>query len=62
MQAEGSRLRRVRLGLIAASAAVLVAAVVVSPDKTRAAADQTWPPFALVAGLLMIGVAAHEDG
>jgi len=62
MQAEGARLRRVRFGLITASAAVLVAAVVASPDKTRAAADQTWPPFALVAGLLMIGVVAHEDG
>jgi len=62
MQADGARLRRVRFGLITASAAVLVAAVVVSPDETRAAADQTWPPFALVAGLLMIGVVAHEEG
>lgn len=28
----------------------------------RDAAGQTWPPFVLVAGLLMIGVVAHEDG
>lgn len=27
-----------------------------------AAADQAWPPFALVAGLLLIGTAAAEDG
>ncbi len=62
MQAQSARVRRVRLGLITASATALAAAVIVSPDKTRAAADQTWPPFALVAGLLMIGVVAHADG
>ena len=33
-----------------------------SPENARAAADQTWPPIVLVAGLLMIGVAAHQDG
>ncbi len=62
MRGQGSRVGRVRLVLITASATVLVAAVIASPDKTRAAADQTWPPFVLVAGLLMIGVVAHADG
>ena len=28
----------------------------------RDAAAQAWPPFVLVAGLLMVGVVAHEDG
>jgi len=55
-------MRRVRHGLIAASAAAVATAAIVRPADTRAAADQTWPPFALVAGLLMIGVVAHQDG
>ncbi len=40
----------------------LIAAVIASPTKARQAAGQTWPPFVLVTGLLMIGVAAHRDG
>jgi arsenical pump membrane protein len=53
---------RARVGLVGASAVGVVVAMVASPDGTRAAASQTWPPFALVAGLLMIGVVAHRDG
>lgn len=62
MQVRSDRGRYVRVGLVSASAVVLVVAMVASPDASRAAASQTWPPFALVAGLLMIGVVAHRDG
>jgi arsenical pump membrane protein len=44
-------------GLIAAAAAI-----VASPTDARAAFDQTWPAFALVAGLLLVGVVAADDG
>jgi hypothetical protein len=27
-----------------------------------AAAEQAWPPFVLVSGLLLIGLVAHRDG
>jgi len=37
-------------------------ALALSPTAVRAAADQTWPAFALVAGLLLVGVVAHVDG
>ncbi|HZU73660.1 MAG TPA: SLC13 family permease [Acidimicrobiales bacterium] len=43
-------------------AAVAGAAAVVSPGHTRSAAGQDWPPFVLVAGLLLIGLVADEDG
>lgn len=32
------------------------------PQAAAQAASRTWPPFVLVAGLLLIGVVAHEDG
>jgi len=47
---------------MAASVVAVAVASVASPTNARAAASQTWPPFALVAGLLMIGVVSHEDG
>jgi arsenical pump membrane protein len=40
----------------------LVAASVFHPTAARSAAAQDWPPFVLVAGLLLIGVVADEDG
>jgi arsenical pump membrane protein len=54
----------VRLGaaLLAAGAALAVAAAIARPAETGAAAAATWPPFVLVAGLLLIGVTAHRDG
>jgi arsenical pump membrane protein len=55
-------MRRVRHGLIVAGAAGVAGAAITSPADARAAVDQTWPPFVLVAGLLMIGVVAHADG
>ncbi len=45
------------LGCVAALAAVWRA-----PHQTAAAASQDWPPFVLVAGLLLVGMVAHEDG
>ena len=32
------------------------------PAATRSAASQDWPPFVLVAGLLLIGLVADDDG
>jgi arsenical pump membrane protein len=45
------------LGCIAALAAALW-----SPNHAASAAAQDWPPFVLVAGLLLVGLVAHEDG
>jgi len=36
-------------------------AVLLSPDDARSAAAQDWPPFVLVAGLLLVGLVADED-
>jgi arsenical pump membrane protein len=33
-----------------------------APNAARGAADQAWPPFVLVTGLLLIGSVAAEDG
>jgi arsenical pump membrane protein len=40
----------------------LVAAAAVRPVAARSAAAQDWPPFVLVAGLLLIGLVADDDG
>ncbi len=37
-------------------------AVAASPDAARGAAAQDWSPFVLVAGLLLIGLVADDDG
>jgi arsenical pump membrane protein len=37
-------------------------ALVAAPHQARGAAAQTWTPFVLVAGLLLIGLVAEEDG
>jgi arsenical pump membrane protein len=39
-----------------------VASAVVDPSAAASAAAQDWPPFVLVAGLLLIGLVAAEDG
>jgi arsenical pump membrane protein len=49
-------------GLAAAGVATLLAAVAAAPHDARAAAAQDWPPFVLVAGLLLVGLVADEDG
>lgn len=40
----------------------MAAATALRPGEAAAAAAQVWPPFVLVAGLLLIGVVANEDG
>ncbi|MHB8594504.1 MAG: SLC13 family permease [Acidimicrobiales bacterium] len=42
--------------------AALVAASLTHPAAARSAAAQDWPPFVLVAGLLLIGLVAAADG
>ncbi len=42
--------------------ALILAAVLLAPAHARAAASQDWPPFVLVAGLLLVGLVAHGDG
>jgi arsenical pump membrane protein len=39
-----------------------VIAVVVCPRQAQSAASQTWTPFVLVSGLLLIGLVAEDDG
>ncbi|HEX4128105.1 MAG TPA: SLC13 family permease [Acidimicrobiales bacterium] len=41
--------------------AVLLVAVLLAPHHARAAAAQDWPPFVLVAGLLLVGLVAEGD-
>ncbi|HEX4176002.1 MAG TPA: SLC13 family permease [Acidimicrobiales bacterium] len=48
--------------LAGAGAVAALAAVVASAPDARAAAAQVWPAFVLVAGLLLVGLVAHEDG
>ena len=48
--------------LAAAGCAAALAAALLAPHHTLAAAAQVWPPFVLVAGLLLVGLVAHEDG
>ena len=48
--------------LAAVGCAAALAAALAAPDLARAAAAQDWPPFVLVAGLLLVGLVADEDG
>ena len=61
--APGAPVSRPRLawGVAALGLAALVAAVVAAPGAARAAADQDWPAFVLVCGLLLVGLVAEED-
>jgi arsenical pump membrane protein len=40
----------------------LVVAIATSRPDAQAAANQDWPPFVLVSGLLLIGLVANDDG
>src|SRR5882757_6249631 len=51
-----------RRALLLAGAVAAATAVVAAPDDARAAASRSWAPFVLVAGLLLIGRVAHEEG
>ncbi len=42
--------------------AALVVAALTAPGDAQAAAAQNWSPFVLVAGLLLVGLVAEEDG
>ncbi len=53
---------RLRMMLLCAGAAGAVAAGVSDPGRARAAAGQDYPAFVLVAGLLLIGLVAQQDG
>ena len=46
----------------AAGCGLLAIAAILAPDQARAAAAQDWPPFVLVAGLLLVGLVADGDG
>ena len=48
--------------LAAVGSATSVVAAVAAPADARAAFGQAWPAFALVTGLLLIGVVAADDG
>ena len=48
--------------LALAGAAAAVAAAAASPTQAHSAANQVWPAFVLVAGLLLVGLVAHEEG
>ena len=48
--------------LLAVGAAASVAAVLAAPRAAAASASQVWPPFVLVAGLLLVGILADADG
>ena len=51
-----------RWGPAVAGCGLLVAAALLAPHEARAAAAQDWPPFVLVAGLLLVGLVADGDG
>jgi arsenical pump membrane protein len=53
-------LRRARWGLLAVGSVAAVAAVVATGDAARSA-QQDWPPFVLVTGLLLLGQVAWSD-
>jgi arsenical pump membrane protein len=59
-----SRVPRLSLSkvVLAVGVAAAIAAAAVSPPHAHAAAAQAWAPFVLVAGLLLVGIVAHEDG
>jgi arsenical pump membrane protein len=53
---------RFPLTLAAVGLGALVAAVGTNASQAQSAASQDWPPFVLVAGLLLIGLVADDDG
>lgn len=53
---------RVGSALAAVGLTALLAAAALRPGEARAAASQVWTPFVLVAGLLLIGLVADDDG
>lgn len=56
------RYGRLAGALLALGALSVVLAVALAPGEAGAAASQDWSPFVLVAGLLMVGKVAADDG
>ncbi len=54
--------RHLDLLLAALGISALIAGVISRPSDARSAAAQNWSAFVLVAGLLLIGLAANDDG
>ena len=52
---------RSRVGPAARGCVLLLLAVLLAPHHARASAAQDWPPFVLVAGLLLVGLVADGD-
>jgi arsenical pump membrane protein len=50
-----------RWGPAVGGCVLLLVAVLLAPHHARAAAAQDWPPFVLVAGLLLVGLVADGD-
>jgi arsenical pump membrane protein len=50
------------LPLVGTGIVALTVAVIVNDSAARAAAAQDWSPFVLVAGLLLVGLVADDDG
>jgi arsenical pump membrane protein len=50
-----------RWGPAVGGCALLLTAALLAPHHARAAAAQDWPPFVLVAGLLLVGLVADAD-
>jgi arsenical pump membrane protein len=61
MRSDSGR-RRLQWVLAGVGSASAVTAAVASSDRTQSSAAQSWPAFVLVAGLLLIGFVAHDDG
>jgi arsenical pump membrane protein len=51
-----------RPALLAVGIAGIAATAAAAPREMLVVAGRAWPPFALVAGLLLVGVVANEDG
>ena len=54
--------RRLAWAVAAVGTAAVAVGVAWAPGSAREAATQDWPPFVLVAGLLLVGLVAAEDG
>ncbi|MDE3085510.1 MAG: hypothetical protein KGJ77_01985 [Acidobacteriota bacterium] len=54
--------RTIAWTVLAVGGAVALVAAVTDPGAAGGAASQAWPPFVLVAGLLLVGTVAAEEG
>jgi arsenical pump membrane protein len=61
-QFAAARKRAVAAGALVVVASAAIVGAIAAPSDARGALDQSWPPFALIAGLLLIGVVAADDG